>query len=225
MWGRRSIAFLLVIVLLGCATRSAQVVIQDGASIDFLIQIARKSSGSTNIPEVAVPAELQRYRTAWEFSGSPALSRMEHLLQMRFSRNLMDVYVLNWAGAPSHDPLMLPFTTEESADLVFVSSLVHELVHKLLQDNITVERLNRIQQATFSEDSEKAAAHAIVFGVMQCAYAEAPLLDMRVINVARQQATMGAKPDDPYVRAWQIVDQRGCRKIIDDFHKNMSRMR
>lgn len=74
------------------------------------------------------------YQEAWQPLEKQILYGMMTVLDLEFRQNIIDVYIAPWFSAFS-DPMVIGVVQEPD---VFINTLTHELIHRLLTDNTSI---------------------------------------------------------------------------------------
>lgn len=156
----------------------------------------------------------EQYRQWWKPYESKILTGMCDLLNLEFRQNTIDVYVAPWFRAFS-DPMVLgvKFDTEDK----LVSVLTHELIHRLLTDNTTTDRLTKGEfmawREQFGERPFIELVHIPVHAVLKAIYIDVlhrPDLLRSDIERSKQ-----LKHGHAYSAAWEYVESQGYNVIIE----------
>jgi hypothetical protein len=168
---------------------------------------------------VAVPTEddvkerIARYRGEWERVGQKMLEGTCEVLGLSFDRPVIDVYVVSLNPRPFSDPIVIKSGHEPRE---FPSVLMHELTHRLFTINI-----DRVYPTIFSDmfpnETTTTQNHVVVHAVLKYLYLDT-LNDDALLGEHIERSKKHSTAE--YVRAWDIVQERGYREIIEEFKKN-----
>ncbi|MBI2409644.1 hypothetical protein HYV30_01205 [Candidatus Kaiserbacteria bacterium] len=164
-------------------------------------------------PEAPVVLDrVEKYKAEWAKDGGEIIKNVCTVLGLSFQRNIIDVHIVSGSSRGFSEPIILKsgFSPKE-----FVDTLVHELIHALLQDNI--ERVPvRILSDLFPDESTLTRNHIITHAVLKHVYIDILKDKSRLAeNIERS-----SNADSPsYNRAWEIVDERGYLHLINEFRK------
>ncbi|MEK7662470.1 MAG: hypothetical protein AAB355_03200 [Patescibacteria group bacterium] len=153
---------------------------------------------------------IKNYKTEWVKYESEILRGMCSVLDINFKRNIIDVHIVSGNPRDFSDPLIIKsgYPPQE-----FVDILSHELIHILFQDNI--EKIPvRILSEMFPQESILVRNHVITHAVLKYIYLEI-LKDESRLNKNIKRSSDANMQD--YTRAWEIVEKRGYRELIDEF--------
>jgi hypothetical protein len=169
--------------------------------------------------DVAVPTEdevkerITRYRTEWERVGPKMLEGTCEALGLSFDRPVIDVYIVSLNPRPFSDPIVIKSGHEPRE---FPSVLMHELLHRLFSINI-----DRVYKEIFSEmfpsETTTTQNHVVVHAVLKYLYLDV-LHDEEMLTEHIERSKKHSTAE--YVRAWDVVQERGYREIIEEFKKN-----
>ena len=155
---------------------------------------------------------VKNYKTEWTKQGEEILQGICGTLNLDFQRNIIDVHVVSGIPRGFSEPIVVKssFSPEE-----FVDTLSHELIHVLFQDNIEKVPMSILSEM-FPQENQLTKNHVITHAVLKYIYLEIlkdhPRLDK---NIKR---SLDAGSQD-YMRAWEIVEKKGYRELIDEFKR------
>jgi hypothetical protein len=155
------------------------------------------------------------YREAWQPFEHIILKGMQNVTGLSFRQNMIDVYVAPWFSAFS-DPLVIGVTYQPD---VFIDTLTHELIHRLLSDNTTIPfgtELKTHNDITLYGEGHnfKTLIHISVHAVHKAIYLDildAPERLTTDIDGVKQETSWDASD---YVKAWEYVDTHDNHHII-----------
>ena len=157
----------------------------------------------------------ENYQKAWAPYEQRVLRGICELLGLEFRQNIIDVYVAPWFRAFS-DPMVIGVTYSPDR---FIEVLTHELIHRLLTDNIQTEYATRYKDrwaTMFGDDhSFGTLVHIPVHAVYQAIFND-------VIGEPQRTASDIAfvKKDEAYRKAWEYVEASGYQKIVEQLKNN-----
>ena len=157
----------------------------------------------------------ENYEKAWKPYEEKIIRGMCELLGLEFRQNIIDVNIAPWFRAFS-DPMVIGVTYSPDR---FVELLTHELTHRLLTDNLQsdyytqyIERWTKLFGDVHSEDT---LVHIPVHAVYQA------IFDDIIDEPARtKHDKQEVAPYEDYHEAWEYVDTRGYREIIEVLKKD-----
>lgn len=167
---------------------------------------------------VPLPAEkleknIELFHEKWEADGKQILHAVCDRLELSFHRNVIPVYVVSGSPRPFGDPVIIraDFVTPDS----FIDVLTHELIHILFMDN-----QDKVPWSIFMEmfpaETPDTQNHVIVHAALKYIYLEVlkdPERLQKDINRSRKHG------NNDYIRAWEIVEERGYKELITQFTK------
>ena len=165
-------------------------------------------------PTFAKMARLIKDREKeWKKVGRKILRAMQRIAGLNFYQNLIDVYfVYGWRAAFSN-PMVLSMRYQGEE---FIDILTHELLHRLLTDNIQGKDGGLWLAKIYPGAKDiKVACHVLVHAIHKEIY-------LTVLKRPdRLKYDVNKCQDWPaYKRAWQIVTTHGHLNIIDRFKKS-----
>ena len=154
-----------------------------------------------------IKQRIYDYRQEWGKSEEKILRGMCNILEMKFKRNIIDVYIVSGSSRQLSDPIVIKSGFKPNE---FVDSLTHELIHKLFEDNIKKFPI-MILKEMFPNETDTTRNHVITHSVLKYIYLDV-LKDKsrleRNLEVSRKHRT------NDYARAWEIVEERGYVELI-----------
>jgi hypothetical protein len=166
-------------------------------------------------------ARAEEYRNAWANYETTILRGMTEVLELSFYRPVIDVTLAPFFGHKS-TPLIINFRPDPDR---FVDILTHELLHVLQTDNnkhqslgphSTVDLMAEWRRL-FGEHERVTLVHIPLHALHKYIYLDvlkAPERLEREINFLRTVQTSGA-----YLQAWEYVNARDYRGIVDEIRK------
>lgn len=166
--------------------------------------------------------KVSEYKKAWEPYEQKVLRGMTEALGLSFRQNIIDVNIAPWFHAFS-DPMVIGVMQEPD---VFVDTLTHELLHRLLTDNTAMphetQLLDEWEKLFGKQHSFTLLVHIPVHAVHKAIYLdvlkEPKRLERDMANNKKYEAT-------DYVGAWEYVDKHGYKEIIAKLQKSYARLK
>ena len=153
---------------------------------------------------------IEEYKQAWQPHEQIILRGMCELFDLRFYKSVLDVYMS--PGAPTFSTptiITMKFDADE-----FIDVLTHELLHVLISDNTTLdsEKIGEVFEKIYPEYNRLTQNHILVHAGLKHLYLNV-LKEPR--RLSRDIVSCKRHPD--YAKAWEIVEERGYREIIEQF--------
>lgn len=160
---------------------------------------------------------VEEYQVAWKPFEQKILTGMTELLGLSFRQNIIDVYIAPWFGAFS-DPMVIGVMREPD---VFVDTLTHELLHRLLTDNTSApyETMLRDEwQKLFGKNHTFGTlVHIPVHAVHKAIYLDILKEPKRLKRDIAENNKYNATD---YINAWDYVEKHGYKEIIKQLQKS-----
>ena len=152
--------------------------------------------------------KVSTYQAAWEMR-KPVLGYMQEILDLNFYLEVIDTYIVGqMKGAFSLPIVINAFSPPD----IYIDTLTHEILHRLLSDNTQKVNTRQIISKMFPNETELCAVHIIVHALLKKIYLDFLEEPQRLIANKERDAK-----DPNYTRAWEIVESMGENKIITDF--------
>jgi hypothetical protein len=161
--------------------------------------------------------KVGEYKKAWQPYEQKILLSMTETLGSSFRQNIIDVYIAPWFHAFS-DPLVIGVTKEPD---VFVDTLTHELLHRLLTDNTTIpyetDLIAEWRKLFGNNHNFKVLVHIPVHAIHKAIYLdvlkEPERLERDIANNKKHEA-------EAYVAAWEYVEKFGHEEITKQLRES-----
>jgi hypothetical protein len=164
---------------------------------------------------------VKEYQDAWKPLEQKILTAMTDILGLSFRQNIIDVNIAPWFGAFS-DPMVIGVMREPD---VFVDTLTHELLHRLLTDNTSVSYETMLRdewQKLFGKNHTfGTVVHIPVHAVHKAIYLDV-LKDPK--RLERDVAENNKYNAADYVNAWEYVNTHGYKEIIKKLRKSYEQL-
>ena len=161
--------------------------------------------------------KVASYRGAWKPFEEKTLQGMTELLGLTFRQNIIDVHIAPWFHAFS-DPMVIGVTLEPD---IFVDTLTHELLHRLLTDNTSAAHdagLAANWRKLFGDDhSFTTLVHIPVHAAHKALYLDVLNEPKRLKRDIANNEQSGASD---YTKAWEYVEKEGYKEIINKLKKS-----
>jgi hypothetical protein len=159
---------------------------------------------------------VAEYQVAWKPYEAKILKGMCEAVGLEFRQNTIDVYIAPWFAAFS-DPLVIGITNDADT---FVDVLTHELLHRLLTDNTSID----FQTGALAKEWPKLFGTKHSFGVLVHIPVQA-IHKYIYLDVLQEPARLKREIDnyrnetsyDPadYLQSWDYIEKHGYQKIIE----------
>ncbi|MCW1908320.1 MAG: hypothetical protein KIH63_003185 [Candidatus Saccharibacteria bacterium] len=158
---------------------------------------------------------VAEYEAAWKPYEAKIMNGMCEVVGLEFRQNIIDVYIAPWFAAFS-DPLVIGIQNDPDT---FVDVLTHELLHRLLTDNTSIDfqtgSLAKEWPKLFGEEHEFGVlVHIPVQAIHKHLYLEVlkepKRLEREIENYKKETSYDPAN----YLKAWDYIDQHGYKEII-----------
>ena len=164
---------------------------------------------------------VKEYRKAWQQYVKTIMEGMTDTLGLAFRQNIVDVYIAPWFRAFS-DPMVIGVMQEPD---LFVDTLTHELIHRLLTDNTTIPHETMLlapwQKLFGKSHSFGTVVHIPVHAVHKAIYLDVlgqpERLERDIANNKKYEAT-------DYMAAWDYVEKHGYKEIIGKLKKSYEQL-
>lgn len=164
--------------------------------------------------EAEVKERVKKYKEEWVKYEHIIIPQICAILNLDFKRNIIDAHIVSGNPRQFSDPIVIKssFSPDE-----FVDVLIHELLHVLFQDNIDIFPVS-ILEDIFPGESKTTKNHIITYATLKFLY-----LDVLRDNSRLERNILNSKKHSTsdYIRAWNIVDNKGYMEIITDFKKKI----
>ncbi|MBT3282922.1 hypothetical protein HN375_02075 [bacterium] len=162
------------------------------------------------LPDEDLKNSIEEVAKTWTTSGEQILKGICEITGLEFYSNIIDVYLaLGYKGGIS-DPLVI---SSQVRDKKFLSLLTHEILHRLLTDNTKKIDVGTIWEKMFPDVSSRKVRNHIVLHAIH------KELLLSVLNDEEELKRIIAfdQKFEPYKKAWDIVEEKGHKVIIDKF--------
>lgn len=160
-------------------------------------------------PEKAeLKKRISAYKEAWGKYEKEILEGICNILNLRFKRRIIEVYIVSGNPRQMSDPLIIKsgFKPDE-----FVDVLTHELIHKLFEHNGKKFPFSILEEM-FPGETNTVRNHVITFAVLKYIYLDI-LKDKKRLERHLENSNKHRTSD--YSKAWQIVEEKGYIKLIE----------
>lgn len=160
---------------------------------------------------------LRNVESEWRKYEQKVLSEVESLLGIRWPEDKIKCYIVT-KSMPFSDPLTIPSykKKDESIDV-----LIHELIHQMISGKnyyLTKESWKYFFEKHENE-SLKTKLHIPLHAIHKYLYLKFFDKD----RLERDKKKVRVYDNKDYRRSWEIVENEGYQKIIDEFRKRIKR--
>lgn len=161
--------------------------------------------------ETEVKERVKKYKEEWAKYEKEILEGICNTLGLNFSQNIIDVHIVSGNDRQFSNPVVIKsgFKPDE-----FIESLSHELIHRLFSDNVQNVVVGKIFLEMFPDENELARNHIITHATLEFIYLDI-LKDKERLAKNIERSSKSSFPE--YSRAWEIVEEKGYRELINDF--------
>ena len=169
------------------------------------------------ISDATIKEKIEAYRAAWLPYENQILQHMTEVVNLSFRQNIIDVYIAPYFNAFS-DPLVVGIRFEPD---LFVDILTHELLHRLLTDNLSMPsgyRIGGVWRELFGQNHTAVTLnHIPVHAIHKAIYLDSLKAPQRLQRDITRCQTHGTTD---YVKAWEYVEEAGYQEIIEQLKKS-----
>ena len=160
----------------------------------------------------ALDKKIVQFRTEWKNVEDIILSGLQNSLEMEFFSNSIDVHIVRSLRGGFSTPLVISamVPTEYFADV-----LTHELVHVLINNSTKELNIRSIFEKLYGIDIPRLTRnHILVHAVHEDIFRNVLKSPERL-----QHDIEKSERHPEYKQAWDIVQERGYKNIIEEFKK------
>jgi hypothetical protein len=157
-----------------------------------------------------IDKKVLAYQKAWDKYEKSILQGMYEITGLEFKQNIIDVYIAPWMKAFS-DPMIIGIKYEPD---YFVDILTHELLHRLLTDNVKIGKVNLI--AKWKNFFGKNHSFGTLTHIPVHAIHKSIFLDIlnQPKRLEREIARMKEYKATDYINSWNYVDKNDYKRIV-----------
>lgn len=134
---------------------------------------------------------------------------MQDCLELNFYQTTIDVFIVGFVRHAISTPTIISSTKDNSE---FIDILIHELLHRLISDNVQKTKTGGILLNLFPNETLLCRNHIVLNAVLKKIYINFFRSQEKITEVIKRDQNM---PD--YKRAWELVDQNSEDVIIKKF--------
>ena len=161
-----------------------------------------------------VLAKTKELRELWRKEETRILTAVCKITELEFKRNIIDVHIVSGSPRDMSNPLIISAHNPKED---FISTLTHELIHKLFSDNIRVREkvYPNIFKDMFPDEKATTQNHIIVHAILKYVYLDILKNEKRLENnIKHSERTVD------YKKAWEIVEEEGYLNLIEKLKKS-----
>ena len=154
--------------------------------------------------------KVEIFREEWKKQKSAILAGMKNTLGLEFYPNTIDVSIVRALRGGFSSPLTISALVPTER---FVDVLTHELLHVLITDSTSASGIGLIRKKLYGNVEPRLTRnHILVHAAHQDIY-------LNVLNDPKRLADdiKKCERNPAYKKAWDIVEERGCQNILDEF--------
>lgn len=166
--------------------------------------------------------KVGEYKKAWEPYEHKIIQAMYDITGLEFRQSVIDVYIAPWFSAISN-PMVIGVIYGPD---VFVDTLTHELLHRLLTDNTLIsyetDLLPEWKKLFGKQHSFVTTVHIPVHAVHKAICLDilkAPERIQRDIKMCKDHNSIN------YVKSWDYVNKHDYKEIIEKLKNNYAKLK
>jgi hypothetical protein len=165
---------------------------------------------------------VNNYRKAWDPYEQKILNGMADLLGLDFKQNIIDVYIAPWFFAFS-DPMIIGVIYKPD---VFIDILSHELLHRLLTDNISTPYDKGLLIPEWQRMFGKKHTFTMIVHIPVHAALKAIYLDIlkQPERLERDIDRHKENKSKDYIDAWEYVEENDYKEIIKNLRLSYEKL-
>jgi Zn-dependent peptidase ImmA (M78 family) len=153
------------------------------------------------------PRYVKKLQVKWDKINDKVFLTTSKVSGLKWKENVISCYVV-----PKVRPFSDPLTINTSNELDFqIETITHELVHRLLHQNIDKIKSEKFKKE-FKSESMSTYNHILVHAILKLTY-----LHMFGEYKTKQYIKKYDKLPKSYQRVWEIVGKYGAKELISDF--------
>lgn len=153
---------------------------------------------------------ISKIKNEWAKIENTVLQEISQVTNLTWDDKQINCYVVGRA-IPFSDPLTLKITKDKNR---FIDILIHEIIHQLFNQPNNQRKVSDLilsLQEQYKEEVIRTILHILVYAVHTHIYT-------KFFNNKRLEADISFSQVYPeHKRAWEIVNERGYREIIQNF--------
>lgn len=164
---------------------------------------AERAAQETDI--LIVKEKIKEYRKLWDTFNDKVFTAIEEMTHKPFPNQRVVVNIVWVSRITEADGMIIPITHDSDG---FVITLTHELMH-LSDGNFTPEFMEKYKNETL-----QARTHIVINAMTEHLWRDV-INKPEYVDIHKARCKKNNAVD--HVRAWEIVDEVGYKKIIDSY--------
>jgi hypothetical protein len=183
------------------------------------VYILRRNLNSTEqslLHFYPTPEEITTYldiiKPLWQHEEGKILRALSEITTLTWEAKIISCYVVGQVKAFS-DPLTLPVFLNDPT--LFIDMLIHELIHQLFMQPGNQKRLQPVWEyinKSYPNETQITKTHIPLHAIHSYLYHTFYTEERRQRDIQRAKKKNAVN----YIRAWEIVEQKAYRTIMED---------
>lgn len=155
---------------------------------------------------------IEQYKIEWSKYEDKILFGIKKITKLSFKKNVVDVYIVSGISRALSNPIVMQsgFSKKE-----FIITLAHELLHHILVSNNVSRSIYNIFPE-YHQESISVRRHIIIHAILKSLYLDI-LKNKEFFNIDLEKSSRHSTSE--YKRSWEIVEEKGYKKILSEFLK------
>jgi hypothetical protein len=168
------------------------------------------------LPKETVDRVLSTAADVWDKDGGRIITELSDVAGLPWQEDKIPCYLVSDCFYSFSDPLTVPLSKHSPEEPGFVDIVSHELIHRLLHSNEDcLKDVKQFVKQTFPDIKPKTEVHLILYGIQSQAW-------QNLFGDERRQNLIATVPEiKSYQKAWQMVQEIGYEKVVDEFRKKL----
>jgi hypothetical protein len=161
-----------------------------------------------------IDERIKGYQNEWEKYEDKILNNLFLITGLNFKEQTIDVHIVSGSPRQISNPLIIK---SGFSPFEFVNILTHELIHRLFGFN-KINYKDDYLNTKYHNETITTKKHIIIFAILKYIF-----LDILNEPIRLEKAMEDSKKHDTkeYTRAWEITEEIGYKKIIEDFNSTL----
>ncbi|MCK4918515.1 MAG: hypothetical protein KAS02_01900 [Candidatus Pacebacteria bacterium] len=154
--------------------------------------------------------KTKKLREEWGQYEEKILTAICNVTELKFKRNIIDVHIVSGSPRDMSNPLII---SAHNSIENFINTLTHELIHKLFSDN----KINKnIFMNMFPSETKITQNHIMLHAILKHVYIDILKNESKLKDNLEKSRK---HPNNDYLKAWEIVEEKGYLNLIEEFKK------